>query len=48
MAFGHKPLIIQIINMDQVYFMNNIRVVKEMGMKEQLEEELDVLKIRLI
>lgn len=47
-AFGHKPLIIQIINMEQVYFMNNIRVVKEMGMKEQLEEELDVLKIRLI
>ena len=47
-VFGRKLLIIQIINMDQVYFMNNIRVVKEMGMKEQLEEELDVLKIRLI
>ncbi len=47
-VFGRKLLIIQIINMDQVYFMNNIRVVKEMGMKEQLEEELDLLKIRLI
>ena len=47
-VFGRKLLIIQIINMDQVYFMNNIRVVKEMGIKEQLEEELDLLKIRLI
>ena len=46
-VFGRKLLIIQIINMDQVYFMNNIRVVKEMGMKEQLEEELDVLRINL-
>ena len=47
-VFGHKLLIIQILNMEQVYFMNNTQVVKEMGMKEQLEEELDVLKIRLI
>ena len=47
-VFGHKLLIIQILNMEQVYFMNNTQVVKEMGMKEQLEEELDLLKIRLI
>ena len=47
-VFGLKLLIIQILNMEQVYFMNNTQVVKEMGMKEQLEEELDVLKIRLI
>ncbi len=47
-VFGRKLQIIQILNMEQVYFMNNTQVVKEMGMKEQLEEELDVLKIRLI
>ena len=47
-VFGRKLQIIQILNMEQVYFMNNTQVVKEMGVKEQLEEELDVLKIRLI
>ena len=47
-VFGRKLQIIQILNMEQVYFMNNTQVVKEMGMKEQLEEELDLLKIRLI
>ena len=29
-VFGRKLLIIQIINMDQVYFMNNTQVVKAM------------------
>ena len=46
-VFGRKLQIIQILNMEQVYFMNNTQVVKEMGMKEQMEEELDVLKINL-
>ena len=46
-VFGRKLQIIQILNMEQVYFMNNTQVVKEMGMKEQLEEELDVLRINL-
>lgn len=33
--------------MEQVYFTINTQVIKEMVMKEQLEEELDVLRINL-